>query len=426
MKIKALFNDKRKILKFTIISAGILIVLVFSTIGITWGTSLPKFCATCHIMKPEFATWQASSHSQVDCTTCHVDPGLISALKHKVVVAKELYMYFAKTYELPIQMTEKIPDSRCLQCHSLKRKVSTTYPDLNIPHKRHNAKGISCIKCHKGVAHGKVASSGLTMGGDLSKWDKSMGAQQMTVKNTVPTMDLCMDCHGRRGVTVACEACHAGSMKPESHQEQSFKTNHGKLAKKNIKQCDTCHAYIKAPGVVSNDLPEEEDPVAKYLNSMQVETGSDSGYADYAKSNEYCIACHKKRPPSHNDNWPFIHGREADKDEQKCMICHSPRNDVTGTTQKAACSSCHPSIHKSPWRTSHPIEVPLRYGKLETKCFQCHVKDICGSCHSTTGTKPENKPPANNPANNNPPDNIPPDNNTLPKVNVTITPLPKK
>ena len=423
MKIKELFNDKKKILKFTIISTGILIVLVLATIGITWGTSLPKFCATCHIMNPEFATWQASSHSQVDCTTCHVDPGLASALKHKVVATKELYKYVTKTYELPIQPTELIPDSRCLQCHSLDRKISSTYPDLNIPHQRHNTKGISCVKCHQGVAHGKVASSGLTMGGDLSKWDKNMGAQLMTVKNTVPEMGLCMDCHGRRGVTVACEACHSGNMKPESHQKPAFKTDHGQQAKQNIKNCDTCHAFIKAPGVVSNDIPEEEDPVAKYLNSMKAETSSDNGYADYARTNEYCVACHKERPPGHNDEWPFIHGQEADRSQDKCLVCHSPRTDVRGTTQKAACSSCHPSIHKTPWRDAHPIEVPQRYGKLEAKCFSCHVRDMCIGCHGTTEPKSENKPPVNTPADNNPPDNKPP---TLPDVNVTITPQSKK
>jgi len=386
MKMIKSFTDKKKILKFTIVSAGILVGLVLSAIGITWGTSTPKFCATCHIMKPEFATWQASAHSKVDCVTCHVDSGIVNALAHKAVSAKELYKYVTKTYELPIKSSEKIPDNRCIQCHSLDRKVSTTYPDLNIPHDRHNAKGVPCVKCHQGVAHGKVASSGLTMGGDLAKWNETMGAQMMTVKNTVPTMDLCVDCHGRRGVTVACEACHSGSMKPESHRQPIFKTNHGQQAKQNINYCDTCHAYIKAPGVVSKELPEE-DPVAKYLNSMQAETGSANGYADYARTNEYCIACHQKRPPGHNDEWPFIHGREADKTQDKCLVCHSPRTDVGGTTQKAACSACHPSIHKSPWRNAHPIEVPQKIGKLDPKCFSCHVRDMCSSCHSTKEAK---------------------------------------
>ncbi len=408
MKIKDTLTDKRKILKFTIIAVGILLVMLVSVVGMTYGTSVPQFCAVCHIMKPEYATWEASSHSQVGCTACHVDPGLVNALKHKVVATKELYMYLAKTYELPIQITEPVPDSRCLQCHSLNRKISPS-ADLVIPHKKHHDSGIPCVKCHQGVAHGKISSSGLTMDGDFNKWDKAKGLQIMTTDNTVPKMDLCMDCHGRRGVTVSCEACHSGAMKPDSHLEKSFKLEHGKLAKKNIKYCDTCHAYIKAPGVEAKDLfgQQNEDPVAKYLNSMQSED-SGSSYMDYAKTNEFCVECHKKRPPTHDDNWPFKHGQEADKNEQRCMVCHSPRTDVKGVTPKAACSSCHPSIHANvPWRAAHPIEVPPKLAILDAKCFQCHVKDICAGCHRTQGGKP------------------PASNKSAPQAKVTITTRPQ-
>lgn len=386
MKLKDMLNDKTKVLKFTIIAVGISAAMFLLMLGMTYGTSVPKFCAMCHIMKPEFATWEASSHSQVQCVECHVDPGLTNALKHKVVATKELYRYVTKTYELPIKMAETIPDSRCLKCHSFKRKVSSSSSDLYIPHKRHYDNKVSCTKCHQGVAHGKIASRGMTMGGDFNSWDTATGQKVMTKDNIIPKMDLCMDCHGRRGVTVSCEACHTSSVKPDSHRLASFKLNHGKDAKKNIKYCDTCHAYIKAPGVTSKDLPTEaEDPVAKYLNSFQ--TGSDSDYTDYAKTNEYCAACHKKRPPSHKETWPFDHGKGIGKpggqSEQKCLVCHSPRQDVKGTTNQGACSSCHPSIHKSPWRISHPIPIPEKYGLLEPKCFQCHIKDICSSCHGT-------------------------------------------
>ncbi len=384
MNIKDLLSDRKKILKFTILTIGVLAVMFLLAVGITYGTSFPKFCASCHIMKPEFATWQASSHSQVNCTVCHVDPGLTNALKHKVVATKELYLYATKTYELPIHMTETIPDSRCLQCHSLKRKISASSSDLYIPHQTHYDKKIACVKCHQGVAHGKVASRGMTMGGDFNSWDRSAGQKVMTKDFMIPKMDLCMDCHGRRGVTVACEACHTSSVKPDSHRQNPFKLNHGIDAKKNIKYCDTCHAYIKAPGVTSKDLPEEEDPVEKYLNSFQ--TGADSDYTDYARTNEYCVDCHKKRPVTHSETWPFEHGKAVEKNEQRCLVCHSPRSDVKGTTNQGACSSCHPSIHKTPWRISHPFPVPEKLGLLEPKCFQCHIKDICTSCHGTKRT----------------------------------------
>ncbi|HWI54330.1 MAG TPA: NapC/NirT family cytochrome c, partial [Desulfobacteria bacterium] len=335
MDIKNFLSDKKKILKFTILTVGVLAVMFLLALGITYGTSFPKFCASCHIMKPEFATWEASSHSQVDCVACHVDSGVVNALKHKAVATKELYKYVTKTYELPIHMTETIPDDRCLKCHSLKRKVSPSSTDLYIPHEKHHDNKIACVKCHQGVAHGKIASRGMTLGGDFNSWNRSAGQKVMNRDSIIPKMDLCMDCHGRRGVTVACEACHTSSVKPDSHRQTSFKLNHGKDAKKNIRYCDTCHAYIKAPGVTSKDLPEAEDPVAKYLNSFQ--TGSDSDYTEYARTNEFCIDCHRKRPVTHTETWPFEHGKSVKNNEQRCLVCHSPRSDVKGTTTQGAC-----------------------------------------------------------------------------------------
>lgn len=399
MKIKELFKDKSKILKFTILAIGITIIGLVSVIGVTYATSFPKFCAVCHIMKPEYATWEASSHSQISCVACHVDPGLVNALKHKVEATKELYMYLTKTYELPIQLNEKIPDNRCLQCHNLKRKVSPSYPDLTIPHQLHHDKGVTCVTCHQGVAHGNIESRGMTMSGDFNQWTKAKGTEVMTTQYTEPKMQLCMDCHGRRGVSIACETCHSGSMKPESHFAKTFYTQHGELAKKDINYCNTCHAFIKAPGVTSQDMPTDEDPVAKYLDSMMA-TGSGSNYIDYAKNNEFCSDCHKKKPPSHDASWPTKHGQEAQKDQQRCMVCHSPRSDVQGVTS-TACSSCHPSIHeKIPWKVSHPIQIPANLTSLPSLCFQCHVKTMCSSCHQVQ------EGPANPPAGAKSPNSV--------------------
>jgi hypothetical protein len=37
----------------------------------------PQFCrATCHTMAPEFAAYQNSPHSRVECVGCHVAPGV--------------------------------------------------------------------------------------------------------------------------------------------------------------------------------------------------------------------------------------------------------------------------------------------------------------------------------------------------------------
>lgn len=385
INIKKLVPEGKAVAKYVLILTGVLLFLFVGMYGATALTSTPDFCKTCHIMKPEYVTWQASSHSQISCVKCHVDSGLVNEMKHKVVATKELYMYLTKTYELPIIMTEELPDARCLQCHSLKRKITPT-GDLYIPHDKHAKQGVPCIKCHQGVAHGKIATRGETMGGDFSNWDLKKGRELMSQEYTQPKMELCMDCHQRRNVTIACEACHTGNIMPDSHRRKDFKVIHGQLARKSIDYCATCHDFITANGGKSLELEDkEQDIVSQYLDRL-IGAEKKTTAASYAANNSYCSDCHRKRPPSHNDNWAFEHGIAANKgpNTEKCMVCHSPRTDVPGTTSKGACSSCHPSIHKYDWRKSHPIPVPPRYGRLEKKCLQCHVQDLCGSCHRTS------------------------------------------
>ncbi len=387
MKISDVLANKQRIFKYALILAGILIVLAAAGITTTVVTSRPGFCVACHVMKPEYATWQASSHSKVGCVECHARPGNVNMLADKAESAKKLYKYVAKTYELPVIMTEQIDNDRCLKCHDLKRRVTAT-GDLIIPHKKHQDKKIACTKCHQGVAHGKIASRGVTGGGDFKKWDVAAGQKLMTREFTDPKMGLCMDCHERRGVTLACDACHANPKMPEGHRGKGFFSNHGGQAKKSITYCATCHDYITKNGGTASDLSkQEEDPVTAFLNRVTQSDGAKSdGFSSYARNNGYCSDCHKKRPPSHNDEWPYKHGPTAEATPDganDCLVCHSPRNDISGASVKqAACGSCHPSIHKNPkWRDAHPITIPPKYPILEARCFTCHTKDICGNCH---------------------------------------------
>ncbi|MEE8494597.1 MAG: NapC/NirT family cytochrome c, partial [Nitrospirales bacterium] len=39
-------------------------------------TSAPKFCASCHTIRPSYESWAVSSHKDVTCVDCHVRPGL--------------------------------------------------------------------------------------------------------------------------------------------------------------------------------------------------------------------------------------------------------------------------------------------------------------------------------------------------------------
>ena len=67
-----------------------LIVSVASYRGAAYMDS-PQFCGqSCHVMHPEFAAYQVSSHSHVECAQCHIGNGAGSYLQAKVNGTKQL------------------------------------------------------------------------------------------------------------------------------------------------------------------------------------------------------------------------------------------------------------------------------------------------------------------------------------------------
>src|SRR6516164_8960381 len=52
----------------------------------------PQFCgATCHTMHPEFAAYQDSQHSRVECVECHVAPGAAGWINSKTNGLRQLF-----------------------------------------------------------------------------------------------------------------------------------------------------------------------------------------------------------------------------------------------------------------------------------------------------------------------------------------------
>jgi hypothetical protein len=63
----------------------------------------PQFCgATCHTMNPEFAAYQNSPHSRVECVECHVAPGAAGWISSKTAGIRQLVETAFDTYRRPI------------------------------------------------------------------------------------------------------------------------------------------------------------------------------------------------------------------------------------------------------------------------------------------------------------------------------------
>ncbi|WP_462410978.1 NapC/NirT family cytochrome c [Neobacillus sp. Marseille-QA0830] len=364
---------------YKIATFTVMFLVVFFAIGEIGlkATTSSGFCASCHEMKPEVYTWKASTHSEVDCTNCHTDPGLKEIAKDQATGVIKKLRNEEELSAAIIRMANEIPDSACEKCHNMSNRNVTASGDIIISHTEHKDKNIKCTQCHSGVAHGKVADRNMTFKTDYAKWDASLGKTVMSeVEYTRPTMDTCMECHENRQITTECSACHTTGMLPKSHKDADFKTKtHGLQAKDELKDCNSCHKYMSTSELEGY---EEASVLSKYLSTEN--KGTDKNASTYAKENTFCLECHKTRPASHTDNFFSSHGSEASKNQEKCFTCHE--NNKTGTAGNNAvnCSTCHQKKHLNKWRENHPISVG-NVTKPQESCYTCHVKKTCSNCH---------------------------------------------
>ncbi len=349
-------------------------------------TSTSSFCVNCHSMKPQVLTWEASSHSQVECIQCHVQPGVENMAKQKVDGVKQLYSTLTDSFIAPIRMPSLIPNESCLTCHDMLTRNVSASGDIIIDHQVHEEKEIACVTCHDGVAHGKVSEKRVTYKSDYAKWNGMLAKRFMEdTKYTRPQMETCMNCHELRGAPLTCETCHNSSMLPEEHKTSQFITKeHMQQAKEDILYCDTCHSYTTNQQVES--LKGSSKAYVSYLSgekSMEVNVSVE----EYAKTNDYCKNCHGERPDSHNSNH-FLknHGIAASKDQNTCLTCHDHRVNSDSPVTNVSCASCHPSSHQGPWKNRHPVEIRPDQ-KFDRSCLQCHVEATCTSCHTYGRTK---------------------------------------
>lgn len=153
-----------------ILEAGIIGVLLAATFaGAVEYTSQPSFCTKCHEMKPTYETWESSSHSSVQCISCHSDPGVAGLIKTKAQALEEVYRHITNTYKKPITITSDTStfSRRCLKCHA---DIEGRGPSHN---KTHFTMNIACTGCHRGLVHNAGTNRKL------------------------PTRQVCVRCHGQ-------------------------------------------------------------------------------------------------------------------------------------------------------------------------------------------------------------------------------------
>lgn len=147
-------------------SLGILTGLFFFVLHIGRATSYlsdkPEACVNCHVMAPQYATWERSNHGRFTvCNDCHVPQDNILK-KYYFKATDGMRHSFMFTFRLEpqvIQIKQAGKDAvqqNCIRCHSeLIHPISIRA----ISNQKIQEEGDGyCWDCHRDVPHGRVNS----------------------------------------------------------------------------------------------------------------------------------------------------------------------------------------------------------------------------------------------------------------------------
>jgi cytochrome c nitrite reductase small subunit len=126
--------------------------------GLSYFSTEPRACANCHIMRPQYDSWQKASHHTVaTCVDCHLPQAFIPKYLAKATNGWHHSKGFTlQDFAEPIQIkpgNSSILQENCLRCHAdaVHRMVAGARTD-------HDA--VTCVHCHATVGHGERAGLG--------------------------------------------------------------------------------------------------------------------------------------------------------------------------------------------------------------------------------------------------------------------------
>jgi cytochrome c nitrite reductase small subunit len=120
-------------------------------------SSDPKVCANCHIMQPQYDSWQKAGHHHVAvCNDCHLPRGFFVAYFTKALNGfNHAKAYTLQDFHEPITakpFNAGIVQANCLACHRdlVGEAVGRRGPEEEA----------SCVHCHPDAGHGERAAIG--------------------------------------------------------------------------------------------------------------------------------------------------------------------------------------------------------------------------------------------------------------------------
>jgi nitrate/TMAO reductase-like tetraheme cytochrome c subunit len=322
-------KNKKKIKRIIIFSI-IGFILVFLVGSIEY-TSHSGFCNSCHYMKPFYQSWKTSSHSHIECSTCHYAPGPRSKIRAKIEGIMQVGRYWTKLY-LKSKPWAEIPDESCLRggCHE-KRLLEgqDKFKKTVFDHKIHlsdlkRGKQLRCTSCHSQIVQG----------------------EHITV-----TESTCFICHFKKSEHYPrisdCYHCH---IKEDLISEKTSKFNHSPVFDNGF-ECNKCHSQTI---IGDGEVPREN-----------------------------CYKCHWEMDRLNKyDDTDLMHYTHIATSKIECNQCHLDiqHKIIKEIDTMADCLTCHTDYHKAQKilflgeggkGVSHP--VPNLMLEKGLSCKGCHI-----------------------------------------------------
>ncbi len=252
-----------------VMTAVNLIILLSASYRAVHQMDSQQFCGqTCHVMAPQYAAYQGSIHSKIQCVECHVTPGPAGMVNAKLAGTRQLILLTTGGYARPIHGDAK---ESCMSCHNPplagaqkivgkahfaddeKNTASTTWLSVKTGaiHKAHAAS--ACALCHNRAGHDfptaegaieaalldgrldrnspfikKRALAALTSGAPLTEPAAANTVAAIKAAYVFPLMSVDWGTYPN----------HLG------HQDSPgcFRCHDGSKAKN---ECDTCHTFVE-------------------------------------------------------------------------------------------------------------------------------------------------------------------------------------
>lgn len=323
---------------FRVLLLGFLCLLAL-LVGLFEYSTSPRFCNSCHIMRPYYRAWKTSSHNFVPCVECHYPPGRRDELRVKFQAMTQVVKFVTRTYGS--RPYAEVEDASCLRdgCHEtrlLEGKV-TFKRGIVFDHKPHltearRGRKLRCTSCHSQIVVGT---------------------------HMVVTESTCFLCHFKGTVHGRTENPLAG--------------------------CPSCHeppsASIKVGGVTFS----HEEFVGKRrvpCQNCHLEAISGDGRAP----RERCALCHnepgKLAVPADIDS---LHDNHVTAHNVDCSRCHEEIVHAARTTLtplEYGCDVCHEGKHLAQKQMfmgtggkDFPA-VPSHMFETQLDCTACHTEPL--------------------------------------------------